>query len=152
MPNSASPWSERDEPFHSQDLMADRDVPATGQALAGLSILIVEDEYIVASMLAAHFTRAGILVVGPVGSIEAALGVLSQTPVDAAVLDLDLRGRKAYDVADRLKELQIPFVLATGYDDHTVPARFAAVARCRKPALAQTVLDALSAIVRPGAE
>jgi CheY-like chemotaxis protein len=124
----------------------------TGQALAGFSVLVVEDEYIVASLLAAQFTRAGIKVVGPVGNIEEALRILADTPVDAAVLDLDLRGEKAYDIADRLIALEIPFVLATGYDDGTIPARFAGIVRCRKPTTAQAVLDALTTIIEARGE
>lgn len=148
MPNIAAPWGKRPEPHVPPNLMDEGDVTASGQALAGFSVLVIEDEYIVASVLAAHFTHAGVNVVGPVGNIEDALRVLVETPVDAAVLDLDLRGEKAYDVADRLNALEIPFVIATGYDDCALPARFSGIVRCRKPTTAQAVLDALATVVQ----
>jgi hypothetical protein len=60
--------------------------------------------------------------------------------VDGAILDLGLRGARAYDVAERLIARRTPFVFVTGYDAgahgrHGVPTIQAgyAAAKAEKP-------------------
>jgi CheY-like chemotaxis protein len=85
----------------------------------------------------------GATVVGPVSSVPQALDMLREQRIDAAVLDIDLQGTKAFMVADALTERRIGFVFASGYDDIVIPERFSAVIRCGKPAKAADVADAL---------
>ena len=81
-------------------------------------VLVVEDEYFVADDIARALSKAGAEVVGPVPTREEALGLLSSgARIDAAVLDINLRGDMAYPVADALRERGVPFVFATGYGE-----------------------------------
>jgi DNA-binding response OmpR family regulator len=47
-------------------------------------------------------------------TLEEALDAVDQGPLAAAVLDLNLKGKKVYPVAERLIALGTPFVFATG--------------------------------------
>jgi len=111
--------------------------------LRGKSVLVVEDEFMIAMDYAMYFEAIGATVVGPVSSVPQALAMLREQRIDAAVLDIDLQGTKAFMVADALMERRIGFVFASGYDDIVIPERFSGVIRCGKPAKAADVADAL---------
>lgn len=78
-------------------------------------ILIVEDEIIVALELEHILTQAGFGVVGPVVSVAAALALLNLQRPDAAVLDVNLGGERVTPVAQALRAMSIPFILASAY-------------------------------------
>lgn len=119
-------------------------------ALSGRRLLIVEDDYFWAEELLRSLRSAGAIVLGPVGSIEAAITILeAEAAVDGAILDIDLRGQRAYAVADRLIERQVPFLFVTGYDLDGIPGGYAAVPQFEKPVTVEAVRDALSALLPP---
>lgn len=106
----------------------------TDHALANRRILVVEDEYMLASELQRELEDAGAVVLGPAGAVETAIEVIGQeAQIDGAVVDVNLRGEMAYPVADVLADRGVPFVLTTGYDPSALPPRFARIARCEKP-------------------
>ena len=96
-------------------------------------MLVVEDEYFIAEELRQALERLGTTVVGPVPTGEEALALLKSEPIDAAVLDINLRGEMSFAVADALEERAIPFVFATGYDRAAIPERFRDVPLWSKP-------------------
>ena len=103
-------------------------------ALRGRRILVVEDEYMMADDLQYDLEEVGAQVIGPVPSVADALRLLAtQEAIDGAILDVNLRGEKAYPVADVLRERGIPFVLATGYEQWALPEAYKDVPRCDKP-------------------
>jgi hypothetical protein len=73
-------------------------------------------------------------VVGPVASVNGALDLIAETErLDGAVLDVNLQGEMAYPIADALVARGVPFVFATGYDEASIPPRYAHIRRCEKP-------------------
>lgn len=105
------------------------------QGLSGKRLLVVEDEYLIASDLAYALEDAGAEVIGPAGTVEDALRLVAREGdrLDGAVLDVNLRGGRVFPVADALTARGVPFVLATGYDDVCIPAAYAGLPRCGKP-------------------
>lgn len=83
--------------------------------LHGRTILVVEDEAMVAMMIADILQDFGATVVGPVGSVGQALAMANDSRVEAAILDVNLRGEHVTPIAARLFERGIPFAFATGY-------------------------------------
>jgi len=106
-------------------------------------VLVVEDEYLVAMDMSAYLEAAGAHVVGPASNVSAALEALEHAELDGAILDVNLRGEMAYPVADALAARGIPFVFTTGYGVQAVPARFADIKRCEKPATPEAISRAL---------
>lgn len=103
-------------------------------ALRGRRILVVEDEYMMADDLQYDLEEVGAQVIGPVPSVADALRLLAaEEAIDGAILDVNLRGEKAYPVADVLRERGIPFVLATGYEQWALPEAYKDLPRCEKP-------------------
>jgi CheY-like chemotaxis protein len=97
-------------------------------------LLVIEDDYTIASELAEALEAHGAQVIGPAGPVADALALIAaQAEIDGAVLDIDLHGEGAYPVADALRGRGVPFVFATGYDAWIIPAAYAAVPRCEKP-------------------
>jgi CheY-like chemotaxis protein len=85
--------------------------------LAGRHILLVEDEFLIVEAMEEWLSRAGAEVVGPVPSVEQALDLIEAkaNALDGAVLDVNLGpGKTAYPIADRLNELGVPYLFATG--------------------------------------
>ncbi|MGA1835175.1 helix-turn-helix domain-containing protein [Rhizobium wenxiniae] len=113
--------------------------------LTGDHILIVEDDYFIASQLASKLSDAGILIAGPTPTVADALARLNQTPLIAgAVLDVILGDELVFSVADELDRRAIPFVFATGFEPDVIPKRHADKIVLRKPLAERSVLDALS--------
>ncbi len=116
------------------------------QPLRGRRILVVEDDYLVASAVASLLEEAGASVVGPVGWADDALMLLEseQDQVHAAILDVDLHGQNSYPVADALVQRNIRFVFATGYGEEAVDSRYQHYPRCQKPFDERTLLRVLA--------
>ena len=84
---------------------------------AGLRILVVEDEMLIAVLIEEMLQGLGCQVVGPVSRLDAALRLAHEEPLDAAILDVRIRGGQVFPVAEELPARNIPFVLASGYGD-----------------------------------
>lgn len=123
----------------------------TDQFLLGRRIFVAEDEYLIASDVRETLTRAGAEVLGPVPSIEDAEELLQlEEHIDAAVLDVNLRGDMVFDVADRLRKRGVPVIFATGYDAGAMPDRFADTLRLEKPLHARDLTNVLEPLLAPG--
>jgi CheY-like chemotaxis protein len=80
-------------------------------------VLVVEDESLIALELCDTLTALGWVVVGPANSVAEAIGLLEvNSPVDVAVLDVNLGGVPVYPLAERLQAQGVPFVFCTGYE------------------------------------
>lgn len=114
-------------------------------SLAGKRVLIVEDEALIALLLADAMTDMGCKIVGPAGSSEEALALLKRGGADLAILDLNLGGRSSIDVARAVRALRIPFVYCTGYSEPAVAeaAEGLEAEVVTKPAGAAELADAL---------
>lgn len=120
------------------------------QSLAGLAVLVVEDEFLLAADLAAALAEAGAKIVGPCGRVEEAIRLLTaDAPVDMAVLDIDLFGHRVFPVADMLRAREVPFVFATGYDQDVIPERFGDAKRLEKPVSSAALVALLGGLKRP---
>lgn len=115
--------------------------------LAGRSVLIVEDDYYLAMDSEDWLRRAGAEVVGPVPDEHAAIALLEAGTVDCAVIDINLGHGPSFEIAARLQDANIPFLLATGYDAAAVPRAFSDVPRLEKPFREQDLIGALKRLI-----
>jgi CheY-like chemotaxis protein len=105
-------------------------------ALRDRHILVVEDEYLIATTLSDQLEGVGSIVVGPVPSVERAIKAIESNPeIDAAILDVNLGGAMAYPVADALLARNIPFIFTSGYEDGAFRQRYPQIRNCPKPYL-----------------
>jgi DNA-binding response OmpR family regulator len=126
-------------------------VPLPRPAEVRCRVLIVEDEYFLASDLQDALTSLGADVTELAGDLDDARAQIADGGFDIAILDIGLRGDNAFGLADELQRQGIPFVFATGYGPEIIPARFAGVRRWEKPcdphALARDVLATVAPLV-----
>jgi two-component SAPR family response regulator len=118
--------------------------------LEGRCFLIVEDEYLIAADLSDTIESLGAKVLGPVASVEAALDLIEEhgRRMDGAVLDVNVRDKRVYPVADALMSLGVPFIFTTGYDAVAIPSRYADVPRCEKPVERERLMRCLESARR----
>ncbi len=87
-----------------------------------LRILLVVDDYLLARKLARNITAAGDVVVGPFADVNEAISRVGL--VQAAILDVKVRGETSFEVADSLFRNEVPFVFMTGCESEIIPKRF----------------------------
>ena len=111
---------------------------------SGPRVLLVEDEYIVASALARGLRIYGAEVIGPAATVANALALIeAHSTLDGALVDINLRGIQAYGVVDALIAKRVPTVLTTGYESSVVPNRYRALVVLQKPFDPRDAMDAL---------
>jgi CheY-like chemotaxis protein len=98
-----------------------------------LRVLLIEDQMIVAMQIEDILRVAGCEVVGPVGTLQAAIALACKEALDVAVLDINLDGEKVYPAAEELQTRGIPFIFATGYGESTLPEKWRDQPRLSKP-------------------
>ena len=101
--------------------------------LHGLRVLVVEDDYFIALELCSALRAAGADVIGPARDLETGLAALREERIDCGVLDINLRGRLAFELAIELRARGIPAIFATGYDASMIPDELSDAVRLEKP-------------------
>jgi CheY-like chemotaxis protein len=83
--------------------------------LAGLRVLLVEDEPIIAMTAEDMLATIGCTVVASAGTLDEALAASGRGGFDVAMLDINLNGVVSLPVAAALKRAALPFIFTTGY-------------------------------------
>lgn len=110
--------------------------------LQGMTVLLVEDEPIVAMHAEDMLLELGSGTVEVCYRVDPAIAAIAGNRFDAAVLDINLNGERSFPVAAILAERSIPFIFATGFADRETPFPGAPV--ISKPYRAQELAVALS--------
>jgi DNA-binding response OmpR family regulator len=116
-------------------------------------VLVAEDEALLALGLELLLGRHGWRVLGPAATVAGALRLLEDGggPLpDVALLNANPRGEAATPVAERLRALGVPFVLASAYDGPRLAALdLAGAPNVGKPANERRLLAVLAKAVGP---
>ncbi len=88
----------------------------------GLRILLVEDEALIAMMAEDMLESIGCSAVTVASSVNEALAVLDGGSFDVAMLDVNLNGERSMIVADRVRQIGMPYLFTTGYGPSGVDA------------------------------
>lgn len=112
-----------------------------------LSVLVVEDESLVAMNLETILLDLGHTVIGPISSLidlDAALETGFQA--DVAILDINIAGEEIYPHARRLQALGIPLMFASGYGASGICEDFLGHTVVAKPYTERDIAGGLSAV------
>jgi DNA-binding response OmpR family regulator len=96
-------------------------IPDDATALAGCSVLVVEDDYFVAKEVATILREHGATVLGPVPDVPRGRALVSTTDPDCVLLDVNLKGHFIFDLAEELIGRGVPSIFTTGYDASFLP-------------------------------
>jgi DNA-binding NtrC family response regulator len=116
------------------------------QSLAGMSILIVEDEFIIGMMLSEEIARAGGTPIGPIASVAGALKAIESRSVDAVILDAKLVDGSGADLAVCLGQRRIPYVVISGYDEVNLPTGLRGASFVAKPLSLPLLMQAIESL------
>jgi CheY-like chemotaxis protein len=87
-------------------------------------ILVVDDEPLIASLIADWLLELEYEVAGPVNNAPEALQIAEQTRLDAALLDVTLGTGDSFSLAEALLARGVPVAFITGHDARSMPAPF----------------------------
>jgi DNA-binding response OmpR family regulator len=116
--------------------------------LEGIRILVVEDEFLVASLIEDMLEAVGCVVSGPIPRVPDALDAVDRGTFDAAILDVNLAGDRVDPVAEALSRRNVPFMFVTGYSTGGLPTGFGERPRLCKPFKMGDLLATLSTLVK----
>jgi two-component system, response regulator PdtaR len=114
------------------------------------SVLIVEDEFLLALNLQLMLEAQGWRIMGPAATVKQALHLLEQDVPSIALLDVNLGREYVTPVAEVLKARGVPFVLASAYDkpEQFGGAILAGALNVGKPTGEKRLLAALELLTR----
>jgi light-regulated signal transduction histidine kinase (bacteriophytochrome) len=106
--------------------------------------LIVEDNLIIAMAAEVMLLDLGARQVDTAASVDQALRAIERAPPSFALLDLNLGNESSIRVAQKLKDIGVPFIFATGYGERApIPADLASAPVVQKPYTLEVVEHAL---------
>ena len=119
-----------------------------GEIARPYRILVVEDSFLVVTLLEALFQELGWEFVGPATRLADAVTMAGSGDFDAALLDVNLNGEMSWEVARMLTDRGVPFVFSTGYDINAVlPADLTGSAVIRKPFRVHELEDKIRQVI-----
>jgi DNA-binding response OmpR family regulator len=113
---------------------------------APLSVLVIEDEPLIAMMIEDFIDLLGYSLAGSCDNTVEAVRLVEQGGFDVAILDVNLRDGPCWPVAEKLRDKGIPFVIASGGHVDPPPAVHAEVHQLAKPFTLDGVKAALEGI------
>jgi DNA-binding response OmpR family regulator len=116
------------------------------EAIRGRRILVIEDSPVVAPFTADVLGDLGCEVLGPAPSMAAARELIENEEFDAAIVDVHIRGERAFPLCEALAAKDVPFVLTSGYGDWQTPDKWLDRPRLLKPYTIDQVEAVLTAL------
>jgi CheY-like chemotaxis protein len=114
------------------------------------SVLIVEDEVLIAEMMMDVLSLAGFDDCHHVTRVADALAMVDARPWGVALLDIHIQNEPVYDVAVALQQRGIPFMFCSGSDPSSqVPQQFRDAPMLAKPWSPADLQRAVCAILSP---
>lgn len=131
---------------HGALLMVDA---TTKESIKGLSILLVEDEYLIALDASEMLSEMGADNVRVASNFDEASACIAEGGFDMAILDVNLNGQLSLPIARALKDKGTPLMFTTGYSLKHRPVPGLENCVCvSKPYTADKLRDGIAATLR----
>ena len=113
--------------------------------MKNFTVMIAEDEALIALDMVDGLRERGIDVIGPCMSLADCIDCIDGPEhIDAAILDVDLAGQDVFPAAMMLQAKGIPFVFHSGHcTAATLPEGFSGIRLYQKPAGIGPIADSL---------
>ena len=116
--------------------------------LNGKRIVVVEDDFLLATDICRDLRELGATVLGPAPTPFYATQLIGRRKIDAAVLDIRLHGATVFEVADQLRDQGVPILFASAYDRKAIPLRFQETCLLEKPLDRKRLVSEIVAMTR----
>jgi len=120
-------------------------------SLAGTRILVVEDDYFVANEIASVLRDHGAQVLGPVPDAARSRELSADSLPQCVLLDINLKGKLAFELAEEFIGRGVPAIFTTGYDASFLPPSLRGVTCLQKPIETHDLIRAVRDAVDGGA-
>src|SRR5262249_27720291 len=110
--------------------------------LLGRSVLIIEDEPLIALDLQDALHKAGASILAA-ATVKDALGLIGGARISAAIVDVNLGGHDGSSVCDALAKRSIPFMFYTGYSSAAPLLAWPHAPAVGKPAGGSTMVETI---------
>ena len=117
----------------------------------GKRILILEEQASITQLLVDMLGALNCRVVGPADRVPQALALLVEHDVDAAILDVKIKGEPSYAVAEELLRRGIPWAFASSNETDEIERRYPGVPVIAKPYSSAHIQRVLEQLLAPGA-
>ena len=117
--------------------------------LAGLRILVAEDDWLLAEMLVGTLEAAGCVVIGPATGLAKTMELAQRSDLDGALLDINLGGEMCFPAAKLLKERNVSFAFMTAYSQSAIPEPLRSAGFLGKPFTDEALLETVAKFARP---
>jgi DNA-binding response OmpR family regulator len=114
-------------------------------------LLVVEDEFMLATKIADLLEEAGYEVAGPVRNVREAMRIVGLDGVDGAVLDISLQNEISLPLADALASMGAPVLFVTGYAKEYLAATRPRAQHLEKPFTDQELVERVDQLFEPRA-
>lgn len=107
----------------------------TDRPFANYKVLVLEDEPLISMLTEDMVTELGGSVVGPFSRVATARQEVAGGAghITLALLDVNLNGERSTGFAHELRQLGVPVVFCTGYDEAGIEEEWRSTPRLRKP-------------------
>jgi two-component system, response regulator PdtaR len=122
-------------------------VPVTETRWSNFTVLLAEDEALIAMDIEARLQAFGLKVLGPAATVAAATNLVDQNRPDAALLDVNLRGELITPIVVKLQASRVPLVLMSAYEEFHLPKELHGIPNLSKPLFTQKLWRALNAML-----
>jgi len=116
--------------------------------LAHRSILLAEDEPLIALDVSTALTSAGATAVVAL-DLDHVRQLGKDGGISAAILDIGLGARDCAELCDCLASFRVPFIFYTGYADGDIQRRWPNAPVLPKPAAPEQIVEALTELLAP---
>jgi CheY-like chemotaxis protein len=110
-------------------------------------VLLVEDEVLIRMMVAEMVEGLGHEVTAEAGDVGTASKLAEDEQFDLAILDVNLKGKLSFPVADIIMGRRIPLIFATGYSADSIPDAYRGTPCLRKPFQIDSLAHAITAAI-----
>lgn len=117
------------------------------RSFQGRTILVAEDDPLIAPLLLDILERAGATVLGPFPSLQMAHAALASVRPDAALLDVNLIDGDVFPLAAHLQQSEVPYVFFSASSPSHVPSTLQPRAFLKKPASLKDIVTAIDGML-----
>ncbi len=115
-------------------------------SLAGLTALVLEDDYLLADDLRQTLEASGARVLGPCRGARQAATMVDQQRPDCAIVDINLGAGASFDPARDFVKRGVPIIFTTGYDRAIIPEELRDRPCLQKPVQAARIIAAVGLV------
>jgi len=107
-------------------------------------VLLVEDDFLIATLSKSMLEGLGCTVIGPAPSVERGLKLAAEEQLDAAVLDIQIIGGNSLPIAEALLARGVPVIFVSGFAElPNMPPQLRACIKLEKPVMDDELASAI---------